>query len=82
MPNRVAASTDDGVILSRDGGETWTMLDKSLPDRVYRNVPAFAGERLVVGSAGSGVFWIPLSAKGERSAGQARRQRRGIAPIP
>jgi photosystem II stability/assembly factor-like uncharacterized protein len=65
VPGRVAASTHDGVILSRDGGDTWTMLDKSLPDRVDRNVPAFVGERLVVGSAGSGVFWIPLSAKGE-----------------
>jgi photosystem II stability/assembly factor-like uncharacterized protein len=66
IAGRVAASTEDGVILSRNGGDTWTMLDKSLPDRVYRNVPAFAGERLIVGSAGSGVFWIPLSAKGEQ----------------
>jgi photosystem II stability/assembly factor-like uncharacterized protein len=65
VPNRVAAATGDGVILSRDGGETWTMLDKSLPDRVDRNVPAFAGERLVVGSAGSGIFWTALSPAGE-----------------
>ena len=66
VPNRVAAATDDGVILSRDGGKTWTMLDKSLRDRVYRNPLAFAGERLIAGSAGSGVFWIPLSAEGEK----------------
>ena len=62
VANRVAAGTSDGVILSTDGGETWKMLDKSLP---YRNgdIPAFAGNRLVVGSGGSGVFWMDLAAR-------------------
>lgn len=64
VANRVAASTHDGVILSTDGGDTWTMLDQSLPARVDGNMPAFAGERLVVGSDGSGAFWIPLSPAG------------------
>ncbi|MGE5612598.1 MAG: WD40/YVTN/BNR-like repeat-containing protein [Bacillota bacterium] len=66
-PNRAAASTADGVLLSRDGGDTWAMLDKSLPDRVRNNMPAFAGERLVVGSGGSGCFWMPLSRAGEKN---------------
>jgi len=61
VPNRVAASTNDGVYLSTDGGEKWTVLDKSLPARVYGNMPAFAGDRLIVGSDGSGAFWIPLT---------------------
>lgn len=66
IAGRAAASTADGVILSRDGGDTWAMLDKSIPDRVKRNMGAFAGERLVVGSGGSGVFWMPLSPEGEK----------------
>jgi len=58
--DRVAASTADGVILSLNGGQTWQVLDRSLPDRVLANMPAFAGDRLVVGSDGSGAFWIDL----------------------
>ena len=67
VPNRAAASTIDGVILSTDGGSTWREMDKSLPDRVSGNMPAFVGERLVVGSDGSGAFWIPVSAAGEQA---------------
>ena len=66
VANRAAASTSDGVILTRDGGENWSMLDKSLPDRVKANMPALAGERIVVGSGGSGCFWMPLSRDGEK----------------
>jgi photosystem II stability/assembly factor-like uncharacterized protein len=55
------------VILTRDGGETWSMLDKSLPDRAGLNPPAFAGQRIVVGSAGAGAFWMALSRDGERA---------------
>ncbi len=65
--NRAAASTSDGVVLTRDGGETWSMLDRSLPDRVKQNMAAFAGERIVVGSGGSGCFWMPLSREGEKA---------------
>ena len=62
-PGRVAAGTDDGVILSADSGATWTALDKHLPYRVY-NLVAFAGDRLLAGSAGNGAFWMPLSPAG------------------
>jgi photosystem II stability/assembly factor-like uncharacterized protein len=67
VAGRAAAGTSDGVILTRDGGETWSMLDKSLPDRAGLNPPAFAGQRIVVGSAGAGAFWMALSRDGERA---------------
>ena len=60
-PDRIAAGTIDGVLLSRDGGETWVALDKNLPARVEWLELAFAGDRLLVGTGGSGVFWIDLS---------------------
>lgn len=65
VPNRVAAGTQDGVILSTDGGNTWKEMDKSLPYRVD-NIPAFAGDRLFAASLGSGVFWMPISPAGEK----------------
>ena len=61
-PDRLAAGTLNGVIYSRDGGQTWVALDKSLPARVEWLELAFAGERLLVGTGGSGVFWIDLPA--------------------
>lgn len=61
-PERVAASSLDGVILSRDAGRTWTVLDRSLPYRVS-SVVALAGNRLLAGSPGSGAFWMPLLPK-------------------
>ncbi len=64
-PNRVAAGTRDGVYLSEDGGDTWKALDKALPHRHY-GIPAFAGERLLVGTSGSGAYWMPLSSAGEK----------------
>ncbi len=62
---RLAAGTDDGVILSIDSGATWTALDKHLPYRLY-NLVAFAGDRLLTGSAGSGAFWMPLAPAGDQ----------------
>jgi len=59
-PGRLAASTDDGVILSTDGGQSWQELDKRLPYRVARLPLCFAGNRLIVGTAGSGAFWLEL----------------------
>ena len=58
--DRLAAGTMNGVMLSRDGGETWVALDKSLPARVEWLELAFVGDRLLVGTGGSGVFWIDL----------------------
>jgi photosystem II stability/assembly factor-like uncharacterized protein len=63
VKDRVAVGTEDGVMLSTNGGETWKELDRNLPYRI-NPIVAFAGERLVAGTAGNGAFWIPLSAKG------------------
>jgi hypothetical protein len=63
VPDRVAAGTDDGVALSLDGGKTWSMLDRRLPYRLYNEV-AFAGDRIIVGSGGSGAFWMPIKPDG------------------
>ena len=61
VPGRLAASTSHGMILSTDGGDTWTELDRSIPFRVGSGMGAFAGDHLVVGTGGSGVFWIDVS---------------------
>ncbi|HEX8235645.1 MAG TPA: hypothetical protein VF600_06780 [Abditibacteriaceae bacterium] len=63
VKGRVAAGTEDGVILSLDGGNTWQALDKRLPYRI-NNMVAFAGDRLIVGTSGNGAFWMPLSTQG------------------
>jgi hypothetical protein len=65
VKGRVAAGTEDGVILSLDGGNTWRALDKQLPYRI-NNMVAFAGERLIVGTGGNGAFWMPLSPRGRQ----------------
>lgn len=66
--DRVAVGTQRGVAVSLDAGRTWTELGEGLPHRWYP-VPAFSGNRLLVGTIGSGVFWRELPA-GE--AGSAR----------
>ena len=40
--------------------QSWVALDKSLPARVEWLELAFAGDRLLVGTGGSGVFWLDL----------------------
>jgi hypothetical protein len=46
-------------MLSTDAGENWTALDKNLPYRLYNKV-GFAGNRLLAGTGGSGMFWLDL----------------------
>lgn len=69
-PNRVALGCADGVLLSLDGGATWSQTSPQLPHKNYPLV-AFAGERLLAGTSGSGAFWMPLSPRGEQPV-QAR----------
>jgi len=58
---RLAASLgDEGVALSNDGGNTWSKLDAALPTKHIKNVLAFVGDRLMVGTPASGVFWIEV----------------------
>lgn len=56
-PRRLALNGDAGIHLSADAGRTWRRLDAGLPYRHSRNVLAFAGDRLVVGTGGNGAFW-------------------------
>ena len=60
IAGRLAVSTTDGVFYSADGGDAWVELDRALPDRVKWNRGAFTGDRLVVGTGGSGLFWTDL----------------------
>ncbi|MFQ3671451.1 MAG: hypothetical protein SNJ84_08330, partial [Verrucomicrobiia bacterium] len=59
-PQRLAAGAAQGPIISSDSGETWEPLDTALPFKVDV-IPAFVGDRLLVGTGGNGVFWMPLS---------------------
>ena len=57
---RVVVGTDDGVEFSDDDGASWRSLDAALPNR-RGNMVAFAGDRVVVGTTGTGAFWYPLT---------------------
>jgi photosystem II stability/assembly factor-like uncharacterized protein len=58
-PGRLAAGTEDGLIVSGDGGATWRPADGSMPNR-HRVLAGFAPGRLIAGTHGNGVFWMPL----------------------
>ncbi|HAI13548.1 MAG TPA: hypothetical protein DCM28_17715 [Phycisphaerales bacterium] len=60
LPNRIAISTSNGIVLTTNFGKTFEQLDSNLPDRVSRLPLAFAGNRILVGTAGSGIFYIDL----------------------
>ncbi len=68
---RVAAATVAGLRISRDGGESWELLP--LPPHGLVSGLAFAGDRLVAGTRGGGLFWMPLGEAGQtpRAAGLA-----------
>ena len=55
-----STSLNPGVICSSAKGELFEFRNESLPDRVSRLPLGFAGERLIVGTAGSGIFFIDL----------------------
>ncbi|MEO8615144.1 MAG: hypothetical protein ABI600_08395, partial [Luteolibacter sp.] len=57
---RIAVGSDDGIYLSEDSGQKWKRLESALPNRRGNSV-AFAGDRILAGSTGAGVFWIPLT---------------------
>ena len=57
---RWVAGTDKGVLLSEDDGVNWRLLDTSLPNLVRPTV-CFAGDRVLAGTLGNGLFWIPLT---------------------
>ncbi len=59
-PGRIAAAHENGVIFSEDDGRTWLEVGQQMPHRTYRTPMAFAGDRLLVGTNGNGIFWRQL----------------------
>ena len=62
----VALNKAEGIMMSEDGGKSWSKLDNHIPQR-QRMKMAFAGDRLVVGTPGNGVFYLPLNEKAEKT---------------
>ena len=62
---RLAVGTAEDIMLSVDSGANWKAVATQMPHRTYPLV-AFAGERLLAGTSGSGAFWMPLSPQGEK----------------
>ena len=66
---RIAVSSGSEYYVSEDAGETWVEIPEGLPFRHFRNVLCFAGDRLVCGTGGSGIFWTCISGlSGRRTA--------------
>lgn len=68
-PRLVAAATENGVALSRDGGESWRLTGAALPpvlDLAF--IPDGAGETLVAGLYRDGVARLALIGEGDRWA--------------
>ncbi len=70
-PQRVVFNGGAGIFLSRDGGDTWVVLAGQLPYRHLRNVVAFAGARIIVGTGGNGLFWSAVADAPPASSAQA-----------
>ncbi|MDX2185523.1 MAG: hypothetical protein SFV32_01195 [Opitutaceae bacterium] len=59
VADRVVVGTEDGVYYSTNAGASWTALDAKLPSR-KDNPVCFAGDHIIAGSPGNGVFWINI----------------------
>ncbi len=58
QPEHLAVVSAHEVLFSVDGGKNWAVLDKALPYRHMRNQVCFAGDRIIVGTGGNGIFWM------------------------
>ena len=56
VPGRVAIATRGGILCRAEAGGSWELLGPGLPERGGWNPIAFAGDRLVAGTGGSGVW--------------------------
>ena len=70
--NRLAAVAPWGVLVSTDAGKTWREASRALPYRHARNVVCIAGERIVVGTGGNGVFTAPIASLQGQATSRAR----------
>lgn len=71
-PNRVVVNTSDRVLVSLDAGATWREMSRALPYRHSRNSVCFAGDLVVTGTGGNGVFYAPLSSLQGKATSLAR----------
>ncbi len=62
-PGRVAFWSGTAAYVSADSGATWNKAPAGPPYRDPRDSLCFAGDRLVVGTGGSGIFFLPLDPK-------------------
>lgn len=62
VKGRLAFAEGSRLWLSKDDGRTWADVTGGLPNR-FGLRPAFAGDRLAVGTDGTGVYFLPLTAK-------------------
>ncbi len=74
----IAAATTSRLKISRDGGETWS--EFPLPPQGQVRTMAVSGGRLHAGTAGGGMFWMPLDAAGLTPM-QAGEVGPGILPV-
>jgi lysophospholipase L1-like esterase len=72
VKDRVAAVSPQGILVSTDAGTTWREMSRALPYRHSRNVVCFAGEQVVVGTGGNGVFYAPISSLQGAATSRAR----------
>jgi hypothetical protein len=74
----IAAATTQRLLISRDGGETWT--DFPLTPQGQVRTLAISGSRLHAGTSGGGMFWMALEESG-RMPMQAGEVGPGILPV-
>tara|TARA_R100000027_G_scaffold184_1_gene211 strand:- start:13170 stop:15416 length:2247 start_codon:yes stop_codon:yes gene_type:complete len=70
---RIAIALDeaDGILVTENGGTNWYAVDNHLPQR-QRLKMAFAGDRLIVGTPGNGVFYLPLEKGAQNQSTQQK----------
>lgn len=79
--NRIAVTDGTNYRVSSDAGKTWREIGGTLPSRHSRNSICFAGEKLICGTGGSGVFWTDLNEAKPPAENKAGKTTFGIKPI-
>lgn len=78
QPGLIAAATARALKISRDGGKTWS--EHPLPPQGQVRTLSIGGPRLHAGTAGGGIFWMPLDPL-DLSPMQAGETGPGLLPV-